>query len=122
MVGLRERLWSSPREACNAVRERQTCLTCWGGCCLGLQELQKQQAAYRGLLQRNREHPLHLMQASQNAAKPTALPLPFVLIQVRRLHPCGVSNHAAIWAFLYHCSILHGHVLMLYAIMTDTKA
>ncbi|KAK9799700.1 hypothetical protein WJX73_000115 [Symbiochloris irregularis] len=45
-------------------------------------ELQKQQAAYRGLLQRNREQPLHLMQASQHAAKPTALPLPFVLIQV----------------------------------------
>ena len=50
--------------------------------CAGAQELQKQQAAYRGLLQRNREQPLHLMQAIQNAAKPTALPLPFVLIQV----------------------------------------
>lgn len=49
---------------------------------LGWQELHKQQAAYRGLLQRNREQPLHLMEASQNAAKPTALPLPFVLIQV----------------------------------------
>ena len=47
-----------------------------------MQELQKQQAAYRGLLQRNREQPLHLMQASQHVAKPTALPLPFVLIQV----------------------------------------
>lgn len=71
-----------------------------------LQELQKQQAAYRGLLQRNREQPLHLMQASQNAAKPTALPLPFVLIQVWPPRCQRSATSCLCWQFAW-CVLVH---------------
>ena len=64
-----------------------------------MQELHKQQAAYRGLLQRNREQHMQGLRAGPDGSTPTALPLPFVLIQV--LACCFAPTHFSFAVLLF---------------------
>lgn len=61
--------------------------------CASLQELAKQQTAYRNLIMGHAETPAARLAAANAAgnAAPTPLPLPFILIQVRRMEPDGVA-------------------------------
>jgi hypothetical protein len=55
-------------------------------CCLVTQELVRQQSAFRALIRRNSDRPLQMLQvAGVVNTQPTALPLPFILIQASQI-------------------------------------